>query len=171
MVGITNHSGLVCNTNLVKYYDVMSDDVISADPDELVDALVQTAFLVMGVLTKVAARHDLSLTQLRVLGVLRDRRPRMAQLAAHLGLDKSSVSGLIERAERRGLVQRAPSADDARATEVDITDSGRRLAAEGAEQVRVALEPHLAQLPAAARRRLPLDLGELLAPAPEGADA
>ncbi|ERK69221.1 hypothetical protein N136_04459, partial [Leifsonia aquatica ATCC 14665] len=72
--------------------------------DALVDALVQTSFVVTGVLTRVAAERDLSLTQLRMLGVLRDRRPRMAQLAALLGLDKSTVSGLIERAERRGLV-------------------------------------------------------------------
>lgn len=138
----------------------MSDEPATAD--ELVDALVQTSFLVMGVLTKVAAEHDLSLTQLRVLGVLRDRRPRMAQLAAHLGLDKSSVSGLIERAERRGLVERAPSPDDARATEVVITEAGLALATRGAEQVRVALEPHLARLSASARRRLPADLAGLL---------
>ncbi len=138
----------------------MSDEPAAAD--ELVDALVQTSFLVMGVLTKVAAEHDLSLTQLRVLGVLRDRRPRMAQLAAHLGLDKSSVSGLIERAERRGLVERAPSPGDARATEVVITEAGLALATRGAEQVRVALEPHLGRLSASARRRLPADLAGLL---------
>lgn len=133
-----------------------------AEADELVDALVQASFLVMGVLTRVAAEHDLSLTQLRVLGVLRDRRPRMAQLADHLGLDKSSVSGLIERAERRGLVERVPSADDARATEVAITDAGRSLAALGAEQIRIALEPQLQRFSPTARARLLRDLGTLV---------
>lgn len=132
------------------------------EADGLVDALVQAAFLVMGVLTRVAAEHELSLTQLRVLGVLRDRRPRMAQLAEHLGLDKSSVSGLIERAERRGLVERLPSAEDARATEVAITGAGRRLAAVGAEQIRIALEPHVLGLSAPARRRLQRDLVALV---------
>ena len=139
-----------------------SDHSADLPADPLVDALVQTSFLVMGVLTRVAAEHELSLTQLRVLGLLRDRRPRMAQLAAYLGLDKSSVSGLVERAERRGLVERVPSRDDARATEVAITAAGRRLAAQGAEQIRLGLEPHLAHLPAAARRRLPADLAPLL---------
>jgi DNA-binding MarR family transcriptional regulator len=139
----------------------MSEDA-DADADPLVDALVQTSFLVMSILAKVAAERDLSLTQLRMLGILRDRRPRMARLAAHLGLDKSSVSGLVERAERRGLVERVPSADDARATEVVITDAGLRLAIQGAEQVRIALEPHQAHLPAAARRRLTTDLAALL---------
>src|SRR5262245_55476450 len=41
---------------------------------ELVEALGAVAFAVMGALTKLAAEHDLSLTQLRMLGILRDRR-------------------------------------------------------------------------------------------------
>ena len=32
-----------------------------------------------------AADHDLSLTQLRVLGILRDRRLKMSELASYLG--------------------------------------------------------------------------------------
>ncbi|MGY1962144.1 MarR family transcriptional regulator [Nocardia gipuzkoensis] len=63
----------------------------------------------MAVLTRIGSEHDLSLTQLRLLGLLRDRRPRMTDLAAFLGLDKSTMSGLVERAERRGLVARGKS--------------------------------------------------------------
>lgn len=130
--------------------------------DALVDALVQTSFVVMGVLTRVAAERDLSLTQLRMLGVLRDRRPRMAQLAALLGLDKSTVSGLIERAERRGLVRRVPSADDARAVEVVATDEGQALARDGADQVRRALQPLLSTLDAPGRAALTRELAGML---------
>lgn len=43
--------------------------------DALVDGLVRSAFQVMGVLTRIGAEYDLSLTQLRVLGILRDRTP------------------------------------------------------------------------------------------------
>jgi DNA-binding MarR family transcriptional regulator len=131
--------------------------------DALVDALVQTSFVVMGVLTRVAAERDLSLTQLRMLGVLRDRRPRMAQLAALLGLDKSTVSGLIERAERRGLVRRTPSTDDARAVEVEATDEGLALARDGAEQVREALRPLLGTMDARGRSSLTRELESMLA--------
>ena len=69
-----------------------------SDADDLAlrDALVQMSFEVMGRLTQLAAEEGMSLTQLRVLGVLRDRRPRMADLAGGLGLDRSSVTGLIE---------------------------------------------------------------------------
>ena len=71
---------------------------------ELLDALVQTSFTVMAMLEPVAAEHDLSLTQLALLAILRDREPTMAELAGYLGLDRSSVSGLVDRAEKRGLV-------------------------------------------------------------------
>ena len=130
--------------------------------DALVDALVQTSFVVTGVLTRVAAERDLSLTQLRMLGVLRDRRPRMAQLAALLGLDKSTVSGLIERAERRGLVRRVPSADDARAVEVVATPDGLALARDGAEQVGRALQPLLSTVDGTGRTALTRELERML---------
>ena len=71
----------------------------------IVDSLVQLSFLVQGVLGSVAARYDLSITQTRLLGVLRDREPGMLELSNFLGLEKSSVTGLIDRAERRGLAQ------------------------------------------------------------------
>ncbi|MFI9011555.1 MarR family winged helix-turn-helix transcriptional regulator [Actinosynnema sp. NPDC053489] len=109
--------------------------------DALVDALVRTSFRMMAVLTRIGSEHDLSLTQLRLLGLLRDRRPRMTELAAFLGLDKSTLSGLVERAERRGLVVRGKSPEDRRVVDVAITPAGAELAARLEEQVRLALAP------------------------------
>ena len=80
-----------------------------------VDGLAQLSFLIQGLLERRAAEHDLSIVQTRLLGVLRDRTPTMNELARFLGLDKSSVTGLVDRAERRGLVARVPSATDRRA--------------------------------------------------------
>src|SRR5687768_4655520 len=96
--------------------------------DALVDALVRTTFQVAGVLTRIGAERDLSLTQLRVLGFLRDRRPRMTELAGFLGLDKSTLSGLIDRAERRGLVARGKNPQDRRVVDVFLTPAGLELA-------------------------------------------
>ncbi len=84
----------------------------------LPDALAQAAFTTMAILNKLAAEHDLSLTQLRVAGILRDRRLRMVELAGYLGLEKSTMTGLVDRAEKRGLMARAPNADDGRAIDV-----------------------------------------------------
>lgn len=94
----------------------------------LVDMLAQSAFVTMGALTRLAAENDLSLTQLRVLAILRDRRLRMSDLIDYLGLEKSTITGLVARAEKRGLVGRAPNGADGRAIDVFLTDEGRALA-------------------------------------------
>lgn len=122
--------------------------------DALEDALVRTSFRVMAVLTRIGSEHDLSLTQLRLLGLLRDRRPRMTDLAAFLGLDKSTLSGLVERAERRGLVARGKSPEDRRVVDVFITPTGSELAERLQEEIRTALAPYTDPLRADERHTL-----------------
>jgi DNA-binding MarR family transcriptional regulator len=100
---------------------------LAPDQEGLVEALVQTAFATMAVLNRVGADNDLSLTQLRVLAILRDRRLGMTALADYLGLDKSTMTGLVGRAERRGLLRRAPSTTDGRGVDVVITPAGAAL--------------------------------------------
>ena len=107
--------------------------------DEFVDALAQLSFVVQSILARTAAKYDLSLTQLRMLGMLRDHRPSMQELAQRLGLDKSSVTGLIDRAERRGLVRRETDPRDGRSVRVVITALGLRVAGEGSAEIREAL--------------------------------
>lgn len=95
--------------------------------EDLRDSLVQVSFAVIATLSRVAAEHDLSLTQLRVLGILRDREPTMAELATCLGLERSTVSGLIDRAVSRGLVRKTTDAADGRSVRVNLTTDARRL--------------------------------------------
>jgi MarR family transcriptional regulator, lower aerobic nicotinate degradation pathway regulator len=108
----------------------------------LVDGLAQLSFAVQGALGRVAAAHDLSIVQARLLGILRDRRPTIKELAGFLQLDKSSVTGLVDRAEERGLVRRAPSAIDGRSVQVAITAAGQELV----YQATAAFESELADL-------------------------
>jgi MarR family transcriptional regulator, lower aerobic nicotinate degradation pathway regulator len=93
----------------------------------LTDALVQLSFAVQQILGRVGADHDLSVIQARLLGILRDREPTMAALARYLNLDKSSITGLVDRAERRGLVLRTADPSDGRSVRVAVTDKGRAL--------------------------------------------
>ncbi|NLE86590.1 MAG: MarR family transcriptional regulator [Myxococcales bacterium] len=129
-----------------------------APDDGLVDALVTSAFVTMSIINRIGAAHDLSLSLIRVLGILSDRRPRMAELAHYLGLEKQTMSGLIARAEKRGLVERAPNADDGRATDVFLTSTGAKVVKQLQVQGRRALAPLLERLSASERRQL----GELL---------
>jgi DNA-binding MarR family transcriptional regulator len=75
----------------------------------------------------------------------------MAVLADFLGIDRSSVSGLIDRAERRGLVARQTSAEDARVTTVELTAAGTELGGQIAATVNARVEQLLAGLPASER--------------------
>ena len=52
---------------------------------------------------------------------------RMCELAESVLLSPSGLSRRVERLERRGLVRRERSAQDARSVEASITDEGRRL--------------------------------------------
>jgi DNA-binding MarR family transcriptional regulator len=110
------------------------DTAPARPPLDPVDALAQLSFVIMGLLERRAAEHDLSIAATRLLGVLRDREPTMNDLARLLDLDKSSVTGLVDRAERRGLVERAPSPADRRAVLVRLTDEGRSLVSAAATQ-------------------------------------
>jgi len=119
-----------------------------------VDALAQLSFLVHNALAEIAGQHDLSMIQVRLLGILRDRKPTMNALGRHLGLDKSSVSGLVDRAQRRGLVDRTVSATDRRAFQVSITGTGRQLAEQVAAEFTARIEALISGLPDTDRRLL-----------------
>ena len=71
---------------------------------------------------------DLSPAQCHVLHLIEPGRPLpMRSLANTLSCDASNVTGLIDRLEERGLVERRPSADDRRVKMLQLTPDGSRL--------------------------------------------
>ena len=123
---------------------------------------MRTAFSTTAVLSKIAAEHDLSLTQLRVLAILRDRHASMSDLAAYLGLDKSTISGLVDRAEKRGLLQRAPNPLDGRGVDVALSAEGDRTGRARCREDRGGLSPMTSALNPAEARRLTALLERML---------
>ncbi|HEY1821874.1 MAG TPA: MarR family transcriptional regulator [Trebonia sp.] len=134
------------------------------EPQQLdpVDGLAQLSFTITGMLERRAAAHNLSLPATRLLGVLRDREPTMNELARLLDLDKSSATGLVDRAERRGLVARVPSPSDRRAVLVKLTDEGRILVSTAADLFAADVTAMLGQLPARDRATLSRLVSKLL---------
>jgi len=127
-----------------------------------VDAMAQLSFVIQGMLERRAAEHDLSVIQTRLLGILRDRTPTMNELARFLGLDKSSVTGLVDRAERRGLVARVPSTTDRRAVLVSLTEDGRSLVSAAADRFETDVSALLSRLPPRDRETLGRIVSRLL---------
>ncbi|BBZ50507.1 MarR family transcriptional regulator [Mycobacterium heidelbergense] len=130
--------------------------------DDLRDSLVQASFAVIAMLNRVAAEHDLSLTQLRVLGILRDREPTMAELATYLGLERSTVSGLIDRAVDRGLVRKTADAADGRSVRVSLTAGARRLEIRVIADIGELMAPLAGRLTPDERKRLTALLSKAL---------
>lgn len=79
-----------------------------------------------------------------------------------LGLAKSSLTGLVDRTERNGLVRREPVAGDSRAVRVALTPRGARLAEEFYTETCRRIEELSAGLGSAERARLAGLLGRIV---------
>jgi DNA-binding MarR family transcriptional regulator len=86
------------------------------------------------------AAHGLTLSGLELLARLAsapERRLRLSLLAAEAGLSLSRVSRIVDALEGRGLIERRPCPEDARAINAQLTAAGLELA-------RAAQATHLA---------------------------
>jgi len=92
--------------------------------------LMRFFFAQRGHLPSWGAEFGLSPVQCHVLHLIEPGRPMpMNRLAETLSCDASNVTGLVDRLESRGLVQRRPSARDRRVKVLDLTPTGLRLRA------------------------------------------
>ena len=72
--------------------------------------------------------RDLTFGQLRLLVLLhRQGAQPMRRIAELFDLTSTGATGLVERVERHGLVERRHRADDRRVVECDLTAEGRRV--------------------------------------------
>jgi DNA-binding MarR family transcriptional regulator len=93
---------------------------------DVASGLLQLTTLVQAIYACVSERHDLTPVQARLLCVLLDGPRGMAELAHCFGVEKAALTGLMDRAERRGLARRSPVPGDRRALQATLTDAGRR---------------------------------------------
>lgn len=96
---------------------------------EYAAALVQLSFLIQRVYAQASRDYDqLTRQQAKLLCMLLSGPVGMAELGASLSLEKSSLTGLVDRTEQRGLVTRVRDSDDRRVWQVALTDAGEGLA-------------------------------------------
>ena len=102
-----------------------------ADACRAFQLLVKFFFAQREHLPTLGEAFELSPVQCHVLHLIEPDRPLpMRRLAETLGCDASNVTGLVDRLEARGLVQRRPSSEDRRVKELQLTPAGSRLRAE-----------------------------------------
>src|SRR5207302_5634338 len=90
--------------------------------------LMKFFFAQRGHLSSRGEPFELSPVQCHVLHLIEPGRPvPMGRLADTLSCDASNVTGLVDRLERRGLVERRPSAEDRRVKVLELTPTGSRI--------------------------------------------
>jgi DNA-binding MarR family transcriptional regulator len=88
-----------------------------------------------------AGEHALTGAQARLLSLLSLEPLPMRKLAQKLKCEPSNVTGIVDRLEARGLVERRPDPSDRRVKLAAATDAGRQVARELREGLRFAREP------------------------------
>lgn len=88
-----------------------------------------------------AARHQLTGAQARVLALLSMEPLPMRRIAQKLRCEPSNVTGIIDRLETRGLVERRPDPADRRVKLAAPTEEGLRTAERLRESLDFAREP------------------------------
>ncbi|MFI5041221.1 MAG: MarR family winged helix-turn-helix transcriptional regulator [Acidimicrobiales bacterium] len=121
-----------------------------------VDAeIIDLLFAVLGLMKQhfvgVIGEFGLTAQQAHALRCLVPGRPLpMRELAAELMCDASTVTGIVDRLEERGLVERRPAQDDRRVKALVVTDLGIA-ARDRLWQSLLAHAPHLVALSASER--------------------
>ncbi|MEU3981633.1 MarR family transcriptional regulator [Streptomyces sp. NPDC026672] len=88
-----------------------------------------------------AAEHALTGAQARLLRLLCLEPLPMRKLANKLKCEPSNVTGIVDRLESRGLVERRPDPSDRRVKLAVVTEEGRRVTGRLREHLRFAREP------------------------------
>jgi len=128
----------------------------------LASALMRLSQVVAHVFADVSRSRDLTPQQAQLLCTLIEGPVGMSELGRLLHLEKSSLTGLVDRVERRGLVLRTRDPSDRRASQVGLTCQGAQLAAESHEDVTARLEDLAGELAPADRKRLAAAIATML---------
>ncbi|MGW3723609.1 MarR family winged helix-turn-helix transcriptional regulator [Streptomyces sp. NPDC000851] len=114
-------------------------------PDELtmevVDLIGSVVALYHEEYEEAAGEHALTGAQAKLLSLLSLEPLPMRKLAHKLKCEPSNVTGIVDRLEARGLVERRPDPADRRVKLAVATDEGRRVARSLRESLRFAREP------------------------------
>lgn len=127
--------------------------------------LIKTFGLVERVMQPYFARFGITGSQWGVLRVLQRAESeglvalRLNELSERLLIQPPSVTGLVDRLQRMGLVSREASATDMRARQIRMTAAGRRLVGRILLEHQAQIDAVLAGLPAGQQA----ELGRLLA--------
>ena len=102
----------------------------TAQDVELAGALVQTMHVLQDLYAETSRPLGLTPQQAHLLCVLLSGPLGMTELSRILSIERSSLTSMVDRLERRDLVARIPDPADRRACKIELSTPGRKLAHE-----------------------------------------
>jgi DNA-binding MarR family transcriptional regulator len=104
----------------------MSTAVAMTHRLDVTAGLIRSTALIQDIYAAASAEHGLTRQQAQLMCVVGDRPSSMVRVGALLRIGKSSMTGLVHRAEGAGLIHRVPDPDDGRSSLIALTPEGRR---------------------------------------------
>jgi DNA-binding MarR family transcriptional regulator len=124
------------------------------DDRDLTDALVGLCGVLEGIKAAASRRLGLTPQQAQLLCMIESRERTHGDLASLLHCDKTNITGLVDRLERRQLVRRQLDPEDRRVTRVILTDQGATLMTQFRGEVSKAVAGPFGPWPASRRGTL-----------------
>jgi len=134
----------------------------TARDQELASALVQMMHLLQDLHAETSRPLGLTPQQAHLLCVLLGGPLGMTELSRILSIERSSLTSMVDRLERRDLVARTANPTDRRACHIQLTPAGEALAHETHNAVVDRIEALTSDLAASTRRTLTTTLQTIL---------
>lgn len=128
---------------------------------ELVGSLVGLMHVLQDLYAETSRPLGLTPQQAHLLCVLLGGQLGMTELSRILSIERSSLTSMVDRLERRSLVTRTPHATDRRACEIGLTADGLALAHEAHDAFTSRIEDRTADLPSAVKKVLSTAIGQI----------
>ncbi|MFC9689550.1 MarR family winged helix-turn-helix transcriptional regulator [Kribbella sp. NPDC056951] len=134
----------------------------TARDTELSSALIQVMHLLQDLYAETSRPLGLTPQQAHLLCILLMGPQGMTDLSRILSIERSTLTNMVDRLERRTLVARTAHPTDRRACEIHLTDAGETLAHQAHEAITARITERTAHLPAATRAEFCATLKSLL---------
>ncbi|MCI3276884.1 MarR family winged helix-turn-helix transcriptional regulator [Streptomyces cylindrosporus] len=111
----------------------------AASDDELVETLIGVFMEIDGLFSTASRQLGLTPQQAQLLCFAQHLQPSFGELATLLHCDKTNITGLVDRLQRRGLLIRQPDPNDRRMTRVHLTPEGKAVTSQFQQAINTTL--------------------------------
>ncbi|MFI6734197.1 MarR family winged helix-turn-helix transcriptional regulator [Nonomuraea sp. NPDC050451] len=126
----------------------------AAPDDELVETLIGVFMEIDGLFSTASRRLGLTPQQAQLLCFAQHLQPSFGELATLLHCDKTNITGLVDRLQRRGLLTRQPDPNDRRMTRVHLTPQGEAVTGQFRQVINTTLTTRFSAWPSTQRDSL-----------------